>query len=64
MALHPYLYDGLLATPLIVALFVLAPALLEEWTQRSGAFVLIACFGAAWMSMFQLRLYALCYPSI
>ena len=27
-------------------------------------FVLIACFGAVWMSMFQLRLYALCYPSI
>jgi len=27
-------------------------------------FVLIACFGAVWTSMFQLRLYALCYPSI
>jgi hypothetical protein len=64
VALHPYLYDGLLATPLIVALFVLAPALLEEWTQRSGVFIVIACFGAVWLSMFQLRLYALCYPSI
>ena len=56
--------DGLLATPLIVALFVLAPALLEEWTQRSGVFIVIACFGGVWMSMFQLRLYALCVPSI
>jgi len=64
VALHPYLYDVLLATPLILALFAFVPALAEEWTQQSGVFVVVACFAATWMSMFQLRLYALCYPSV
>jgi hypothetical protein len=64
VALHPYLYDVLLATPLIFALFALVPALAEELVQRRGVFVTIACFGATWMSMVQLRLYALCYPSV
>ncbi|HEV2721131.1 MAG TPA: hypothetical protein VG323_14005 [Thermoanaerobaculia bacterium] len=64
VALHPYLYDFLLATPLIFALFALLPALAEEWTQWSGVIVTAFCFAAAWMSMFQLRLYALCYASV
>lgn len=64
VALHPYLYDVLLATPLIFALFALVPAIAEELMQRRGVFVTMACFGATWMSMFQLRLYAMCYPSV
>jgi hypothetical protein len=63
VALHPYLYDVVLATPLILALFTMAPALAESLTGRSGAIVLLALFAALWVSMFQLRLYALCYPS-
>ncbi|HEX9373822.1 MAG TPA: hypothetical protein VF897_22615, partial [Roseiflexaceae bacterium] len=64
VAMHPYLYDALLATPLILALFAFVPALLESLTQRSGVFVLVALLGAIWLAMFQLRLYALCYPLI
>lgn len=62
VALHPYLFDALLVTPLILALFALAPALAEVSTQRTGLIVLLALFGAAWLSMFQLRLYAQSYP--
>jgi hypothetical protein len=62
VALHPYLYDVLLATPLILALFGMAPALGESLMRRSGAFVVVAIFASAWLSLFQLRLYALCYP--
>lgn len=64
VALHPYLYDVLLATPLIFALFAVLPALAEARTRWSGAFVLMASFGATWMTFYQLRLYALCYPSV
>ena len=64
VALHPYLYDVLLATPLIFALFALAPGIAEELVQRRGVFVTMACFSATWMSMYQLRLYAMCYPSV
>lgn len=64
VALHPYLYDFLLATPLIFALFALLPAIAEELVQWRGVFVTMACFAAAWMSMYQLRLYAMCYPSV
>lgn len=63
VALHPYHYDVLLATPLILALFAMVPALAEVQTRRTGMFVLLALFGAAWLSLFQLRIYALCYPS-
>jgi hypothetical protein len=63
VALHPYLFDVMLATPLILALFAILPALIESRTQRTGMIVLLALFGATWLSMFQLRLYALCYPA-
>lgn len=63
VALHPYHYDALLVTPLILALFAMAPALVEAQTRRTGLFVLLALFGATWLSMFQLRIYALCYPA-
>lgn len=62
VALHPYLNDVLLVTPLILALFALLPALVETHTHRTGAIVLITLFAAVWTSMFQLRLYALAFP--
>ena len=63
VALHPYLFDVMLATPLIVALFVIVPALAESRTNQSGMLVLLAIFAATWLSMFQLRVYAICYPA-
>jgi hypothetical protein len=63
VALHPYLFDVLLATPLILALFAIVPAFVESQTRRTGLIVLLALFGASWLSMFQLRIYALCYPA-
>jgi hypothetical protein len=63
VALHPYLFDVMLATPLILALFGIVPALVESYTRRTGTIVLLALFGATWFSLFQLRLYALSYPA-
>jgi hypothetical protein len=63
VALHPYLYDGLLLTPLILALFVCLPALVEVRSGQSGLIILIVLFAAAWTSLFQLRLYALANPA-
>jgi hypothetical protein len=61
--LHPWLFDVVVATPLILALFAIVPALVESRTGRTGTIVLMAIFGATWLSMFQLRLYALTYPA-
>ncbi|MEA2326135.1 MAG: hypothetical protein QOE68_1094 [Thermoanaerobaculia bacterium] len=63
VALHPYLFDVLLMTPLVLALFVMLPALFEVRTGETGLIILIVLFAAAWTSMFQLRLYALAYPA-
>ena len=63
VALHPYLFDLVLVTPLILALFGIVPALVESHTHRTGVMVLLTFFGAVWLSMFQLRLYALAYPA-
>ncbi len=63
VALHPNHFDGMLATPMILALFAMVPALVESHTRRTGMIVLLALFGATWLSLFQLRIYALCYPS-
>jgi hypothetical protein len=63
VALHPYLFDVMLATPLIMALFAIVPALVESRTNQSGTIVMLAIFAATWLSMFQLRVYALCYPA-
>lgn len=60
--IHPYLYDVLLFTPLCVALFAIAPSLLESLTRRTGAILLVVVFSAFWYSFFQLRLYALRAP--
>ena len=59
VALHPYLYDTLLATPLILALFAIAPALVEVWTRRSGAITVLTLFAAIWLAAYQLRIYAI-----
>jgi hypothetical protein len=61
VALHPYMFDTLLATPLILALFAIVPALLETFTNRTGAVVAIVAFAALWTSMYQLRMYAVAY---
>jgi hypothetical protein len=63
VALHPYLFDVVLMTPLVLALFVMLPALVEVRTGGTGLIILIVLFAAAWMSLFQLRLYALAYPA-
>jgi hypothetical protein len=60
--IHPYLYDVMLFTPLILALFAVVPALLESHTGHRGVAVLVAVFLAIWVSMVQLRHYALRYP--
>jgi hypothetical protein len=63
VAMHPYLFDTMLATPLIVALFVVVPALAEAATEQRSVFVLIAAIAATWTAMVNLRLYALSYPA-
>jgi len=63
VALHPYHFDLMLVTPLILALFAIVPSLAESGTGRTGLIVLLALFAATWLSMFQLRIYALCYPA-
>lgn len=62
VVIHPYLYDVLLYTPLCLALFGLAPALLESMTRRTGAILLLFVFTAIWYSFFQMRLYSLRRP--
>lgn len=59
VALHPYLYDALLAAPLILALFAIAPALIEVWTRRTGAVTVLTLFAAIWLAFYQLRIYAI-----
>ena len=63
VVLHPYLFDVVLMTPMILALFVMLPALVELRTGATGLIILIVLFAAAWTSLFQLRLYALAYPA-
>jgi hypothetical protein len=62
IVIHPYLYDVLLATPLILALYAAGPALLETGLRRTGVVVLVIAFCAVWYAFFQLRLYALRHP--
>jgi hypothetical protein len=62
VALHPYLYDALLAPPLFLSLFALLPAFAETHTGRGGTIALVTFLAAAWTALFQLRLYALAYP--
>jgi hypothetical protein len=63
VALHPYLFDPVLVTPLIFALFALVPAFAEAHTARTGLVTLVTFLAAVWTSFYQLRIYALCYPN-
>jgi hypothetical protein len=60
--IHPYLYDVMLFTPLVVALLVIAPTLLEGVTEHRGIAVAAVFFVAVWVSTVQLRHYAMLYP--
>jgi hypothetical protein len=60
--IHPYLFDVLLFTPLVLAVFVIAPAFFESMTAHRGVFVAAVFFVAVWLCMVQLRHYALMYP--
>jgi len=63
VAIHPYLYDVLIFTPLVLALFAVAPSVVESMTEHRGVVVLAAVMLAVWVSMLQMRRYALQYPS-
>ena len=60
--IHPYLYDLQLYTPLMLALFVVVPTLLETTTGARGVVVVAAMLLAIWVSFVQMRHYALRYP--
>lgn len=62
MVIHPYLFDVLLVTPLLLALFCVAPAILESLTNHRGIVVATVFFLAVWVTFVQLRRYALWYP--
>jgi hypothetical protein len=62
MVVHPYLYDVMLITPLILALFVIVPAMIESTVRRRGIAIAFAVFFALWMCMVHLRDYAVWYP--
>jgi hypothetical protein len=62
VVIHPYLFDVLLFTPLALALFAVVPALAETSTDHRGIAVLAVFFLAVWVSMVQLRRFAMQYP--
>jgi hypothetical protein len=62
VVIHPYYYDMMLFTPLMLALFVLTPSLIESVTREKGVTVIVAIFLAIWVSMVQLRKYAITFP--
>jgi hypothetical protein len=62
VVIHPYLFDIVLATPLMLALFVVLPALIEPLLNRTGIAVLVVVFCAIWYAFYQMRLYALRDP--
>lgn len=64
VVIHPYLYDRILVAPLILAAFGLLPAWIEPFTTRRGVVVTVAFFCALWLCFFQLRLYALWFPTV
>jgi hypothetical protein len=62
VVIHPYYYDILIATPLIIALFAFFPAILETRFHPNGVVVLITILVAFWYAMVQIRDYAMWYP--
>jgi hypothetical protein len=63
VAIHPYFFDLLLFTPLILALFVVLPSAVESVTRQQGIVTTGVVLLAIWVSMTQLRQYALLYPT-
>ena len=62
VVIHPYLYDVMLFTPLVLALFVVVPCLVESVAAQRGLAVVAVFFLAVWVSMVQMRDYALRFP--
>ncbi|MFL6247398.1 MAG: hypothetical protein ACJ74H_15310 [Thermoanaerobaculia bacterium] len=62
MVIHPYLYDVMIHTPLILVLFVIAPSFVETISRHRGVAVVAIFFLAVWISMGQMRRYAVMYP--
>lgn len=63
VALHPLLYDVLLAAPLFLAFCGVLPSELEARTGNRGVVVFAALVAALWISMVQVRIYAMAYPA-
>jgi hypothetical protein len=61
--IHPYLYDVMIFAPLMLALFVIGPSLIERATENRGIAVVAIVFLAIWVSTVQMRRYALQYPA-
>jgi hypothetical protein len=64
LVIHPYLYDVMIFTPLMLALFVLLPSMLEVMTREKGLLVAVSIFLAIWVSMVQMRRYAVTFANI
>lgn len=62
MVIHPYLYDVMIFTPLVLTFLAVAPSILENYTHHRGLAVAAVFFIAVWVSMGQVRRYAVQYP--
>jgi hypothetical protein len=62
VAIHPYFFDLMLFTPLILALFVVLPSAIESVSCQPGVVTTGIVLLAIWVTMTQLRQYALLYP--
>ena len=62
VAIHPYGYDIYLLLPLVVALFGVAPAALEQRSQNTGVFVYATILLAWCFAFVHLRTYAIQFP--
>lgn len=62
IVVHPYYYDMMLFTPLMLALFIAVPSLIEPVTREQGLIIVITVFLGIWLSWVQMRDYAIWYP--
>lgn len=62
VVIHPYLYDVMIFTPLVLVLFAMLPSLIEPSVRFRGTLVIVVVLLAAWVSMLQMRQYVLQYP--
>ncbi len=60
--IHPYMYDALVAIPLVVALFAALPASLERLTGNTGLVTFVTVLTAFVYCFVQLRAYAVAFP--